>query len=301
MTRRSRWLVATLVVTSCVLMAVYVAIHVLGDRKAARVIDIHPSPVRYTGDRTAIAHGEYLYRSRGCADCHGDDGSGRVVIDDPGGLYVRAPNITVGRGSAVIGYIEDDRVRGIRHGVDRERQPLLIMPSEDYNRLTDADLSALVAYVRALPPMAGELAEIRLPLIVKALYAMGVMRDAAEKIDHDLPPSRPVPVAASLEHGAYVANMCIGCHGRGFSGGTIPGAPPSWPTAANLTPGSDSALRRYDTADKLEAMFRTGRRPDGSAVSSVMPFGSLKVIDDIDLEAMHRFLMALPPRPAGSR
>jgi hypothetical protein len=32
------------------------------------------------------------------------------------------------------------------------------------------------------------------PLIVKAAYAFGAIHDAAEKIDHNLPPSSPIPV-----------------------------------------------------------------------------------------------------------
>jgi cytochrome c553 len=103
-----------------------------------------------------------------------------------------------------------------------------------------------------------------------------------------------VPAAASAEHGAYVAQMCVGCHRASFEGGPIPGAPPDWPPAANLTP--TGAMGRYDTADKFIAMMRTGKRPDGSSVSSVMPFMSLRNLNDTDLQAMHLFLRALPVR-----
>ena len=64
---------------------------------------------------------------------------------------------------------------------------------------------------------------------MRALYAVGVIPDAAEKIDHSVPPSQPVPEAVSVEHGKYVSGMCIGCHGPNFSGGKIPGGPPDWP------------------------------------------------------------------------
>jgi mono/diheme cytochrome c family protein len=175
------------------------------------------------------------------------------------------------------------------------------MPSEDYNRLTDADFAALVAYVRSLPPVAGEAAELRLPLIVRALYGVGAVRDAAEKIDHRRPPSQPIAPAATAEYGGYVASMCIGCHGAGLSGGPIPGAPPDWPPASNLTPGEGGVMPRYDDAEKFIAMMRTGKRPDGSAVSKVMPFASLRNLNDNDLAAMHAFLRAMPPRKAGER
>ena len=108
-------------------------------------------------------------------------------------------------------------------------------------------------------------------------------------------------MAATVEHGQYVANMCMGCHGEHYSGGKIPGAPPDWPPASNLTPGEGSVLPRYPDADAFIAMMRSGKRPDGSAVSKVMPFTSLANFNDTDLKAVHAFLKTLPPRKAGER
>jgi mono/diheme cytochrome c family protein len=285
-----------------VIVGVVIAASALSERKLHRSVNIEVAPVAFQNDAAAVERGKYLYGSRGCAECHGADGRGRTFIDDQkGGLYAKAPNISGGHGGVVANYTERDWVRAIRHGVSPQGRPLLIMPSEDYNRLTDADLAALVAYVRSLPPVDGEGAVLRLPLIVKALYAFGVVKDSAEKIDHSLPPSKPVPVGATVEHGAYVATMCIGCHGAGFSGGKIPGGPPDWPPAANLTPGAGSVMPRYQALDQFQAMMRTGKRPDGSAVSTVMPFGSLKTLNDTDLAALHTYLKTLSPRSAGNR
>lgn len=267
----------------------------LGERKLQRTVEIRVVPVAYTRDRAALKLGKYLFETRGCAECHGDDGRGIAFVDSAEGMYVKSPNITAGRGGVVSDYSEGDWVRAIRHGVNPKGHALLVMPSEDYNRMNDADFAALVAYVRSLPPVAGEAATIRLPLMVKALYGAGVVKDAPEKIDHRKPPSRPVPVAPTVEHGAYVANMCIGCHGATLAGGKIPGAPPDWPPAANLTPGAGGVLARYDSAEKFVAMMRTGKRPDGSEVSKVMPFMSLRNLNDTDLNAMYAYLKTLAP------
>ena len=43
------------------------------------------------------------------------------------------------------------------------------------------------------PPAEGGGAELHLPMVVRALYGAGLIRDAAEKIDHALAPSTPVP------------------------------------------------------------------------------------------------------------
>jgi mono/diheme cytochrome c family protein len=274
----------------------------LGERKLARAVEVRVVPVPYARDAQALKLGKYLYDSRGCADCHGADGSGRLFIDDArSGMRVRAPNITRGANGAVAAYGEADWVRTIRHGVSPAGHALLAMPSEDYSRLTDADFAALVAYVRSLAPAAGEPRLIELPGVVKALYGVGVIRDAAEKIDHRLPPAAPVPIGATPAHGAYVATMCVGCHGATFAGGPVPGAPPDWPPAANLTPGEGSAMARYDDAGKFVAMMRTGRRPDGSEVSRVMPFASLRNMNDVDLNAVYAYLATLPARRAGER
>lgn len=276
------------------LLAVLVAAAALlvanGHRKAQRRVVVQVEPVAERADAAALARGGYLFRSRGCTDCHGADGAGRTVIDDGKGLRVRAPDITPTAGSAVAAYRMDDWDRAIRHGVAPGGRPLLIMPSEDYNRLTNDDFAALVAYVRQLPPAGGAAAEVSLPLPVRALYGAGLMRDAAEKIDHALAPSQPVPEAVSAEHGAYVANACIGCHGARLEGGRIPGAPPEWPPAARLAAGKDSAMARYADAKSFVAMMRSGRRPDGSAVSPVMPFAALKEMSDVDLEALFVYL-----------
>jgi hypothetical protein len=110
-----------------------------------------------------------------------------------------------------------------------------------------------------------------------------------------------VAEGVSREHGAYVANACIGCHGPGLSGGHIPGTPPGWPDAANLTPGEGSAMKRYANAEQFIAMLKSGRRPDGSAVSPVMPFVSLREISEVDARALYLHLTALAPRAAGGR
>jgi mono/diheme cytochrome c family protein len=273
------------------------------DRKMARKLAVEPAPVAYAvgaGRDRALERGRYLYSTRGCVDCHGANGAGRVFIDDANGLYVKGPNLTSGAGGVTAAYTERDWVRAVRHGIKPDGRPLMIMPSEDYNRLTDTDFAALVAYTRALPAQAGEGAVLRLPLIVKALYGAGVIKDAAEKIDHALPPAQPVPEGPNALHGAYLANMCIGCHGATLSGGKIPGGPPDWPAAANLTPGAGSVMPQYDTPEKFRAMMRGGKRADGTAVK-VMPFESLREISDTDLAALYAYLKTVPPRELGRR
>lgn len=267
--------------------------------KMARRIDVAIAPLALPTEMAALERGRYLFSSRGCAECHGADGAGRKVIDS-GGLLVVAPHIAPGPGAATAAYRVEDWVRAIRHGLKPDGRPLMIMPSEDYNRLTDADVGALVAYARQLPAVRGEVAVIQLPPPVRVFYGLGLIKDAAAKIDHSLPPSAPVPEGPTVEHGRYVAQMCVGCHGEGYGGGKIPGGPPDWPAAANLTPGRGTAMAHYAGVEAFMAMMKSGKRPDGSAIA-VMPFASLSLLSEVDLRGLHAFLQTLPAKDAGSR
>ena len=294
------WIKRTLVGVAALVVAAVVAVFglaMLGDRKLERQVDVAVVAVPLVADAASVERGSYLFRSRGCGDCHGRDGSGAVVVKDGDSMLIRAPNLTGGPGSATLAYRPEDWVRAIRHGVKPSGRPALVMPSEEYNRFTDADLAAVVAYIRQLPPKTGEGATIRLPLPVRVMYGAGLFKDASEKIDHRLPPAQPVAEGVTAAHGAYVANGCTGCHRADLTGGKIPGTPPDWPAAARLAPGEGSVMSRYPDAASFAAMLKTGKRPDGSAVSKVMPFVSLRELSDVDVRALYLHLTTMaPPR-----
>lgn len=258
-----------------------------------RVVVVTAAPVPYASIRNpeSLARGEYLYKSRDCAACHGDDGAGRLHIDDPIGLKVRSANLTRGAGSAVAGYGEVDWVRAIRHGVGPGGRPLFVMPSENYNRLTDGDLADLVAYLRSLPPRDSQPAQFTLPLLVRLVHGAGQIPDAAAKIDHTLPPQAAAATGDAVAQGRYVVQSCIGCHGAQLQGGPIPGAPPSWPAAANLSGDAAGVMQRYTTEAAFKTLLREGRRPDGSAVGPKMPTNPH--LSEQDLDALFAYLRSL--------
>ena len=296
-----RWL-KRIVLALAVLIALAAAALFAGDQlarhKMQRKVDVAVKGVPFRDDAGAIERGRYLFASRGCVDCHGAKANGAMFVDDGKGMRIAGPNISPGPGSVVTGYKPEDWVRSIRHGVNPEGRALMVMPSEDYNRLTDDDLASLVAYLRQIEPATGGGPVVELPLPVRALYGFGLIHDAAAKIDHARPPEQPVPDGVTVLHGAYVANMCFGCHGAKLNGGKIPGGPPDWPPAANLTPGEGSAMTRYADAEAFARLFKTGTRADGTAVK-VMPFGSLREMSDIDVQALHLYLKTLAPMPHG--
>ena len=293
--KRSGWTLLGVLVLAA---ATVVGGRYLGDRKRARVVDVPVQPVAWAIDTAGLERGRYLFQSRGCTDCHGTDGGGKEFINDGNGMRIHGPNITLG--GPVTAYTPENWVRLIRHGVKSNGRPAFLMPSEDYARWTDQDVAAVVGYVRNLPIRIGGKTVIELPLNVKILYGFGAIQDAYEKIDHSLPPAQPVPAAVSPEHGAYVAAMCIGCHGPGLAGGEIPGAPPNWPAATNITSDAQSSMARYPDSASFVQMLRSGKRPDGTAIQ-VMPFASLRELNDVDAKALHAYLVTVPARPTGDR
>lgn len=272
----------------------------LSEHKMNRVIDVTVSAVNLAALNPALDRGEYLFETRGCSECHGANGGGRVMIDDQStGFFVYTPNITRGGGGAAAAYGDEEWIALLRHGLKPSHQPVFFMPSEDYAQMADEDVAALVGYIRTLPPAPERTAEIRLPLMLKALYGLGAIEDAAEKIDHTRPAPARVPESLH-DQGKYVANTCVGCHGEGFAGGKIPGGPPAWPAAANLTGAADSAMLRYSSSEAFRQMMRTGKRPDGTTVS-VMPFESFAQMNDTELDAVFGFLKSLPAKESGTR
>ena len=155
-------------------------------------------------------------------------------------------------------------------------------------------MGALIAYVQSLPPVPAQAAVIRLPLPARVLYGFGQMPDAADKIDHTLPPQQAVPEGVTLEHGKYVANMCLGCHGMTLAGGRIPGAPPDWPPAAQLAGEGNVMKAHYADAQTFVDMLKSGKRSDGHAIA-VMPFEALSKLSDTDARALHLYLTSLRP------
>jgi mono/diheme cytochrome c family protein len=284
-----RWLKGAAVALLALLLLL--ALLVVGGRlwalkKRVRVVDVPAPALALAEGDAAVRRGRYLYESRGCSNCHGLDAAGRVYARSDDGVELAAPNLTPG--GVVARYTGSDWTRAVRHGAAPGGRPLLMMPSEDYTRLSDGDLGAIVAYLRQRPAVPGGAASIRLPFIAWVAYGWGMLPDAPERVDHTLPAPR-VSEAVSAEYGAYVAAMCVGCHGTRLEGGRVPGNPPQWPPAARLAPGPGSVLERYPDVESLRALFRTGRRPDGSAVA-VMPFESLARLSELEVNALHLYL-----------
>lgn len=268
----------------------------LSERRARHRFSVPEHSIAVPNDSATIARGQHVTTIRGCVDCHGGDLAGRVVLDDPAVGRLVGANLTRGGRGAELGV--RDWERAVRHGVRPDSTSLLIMPAHEFTSMSDEDLAAIVAYARSLPAVRVVPPSTRAGPVVRALHLMGdFVLLPAEQIDHAKPHPSRVPIEPTARYGRYLAAGCTGCHGPNLSGGKIPGAPPDWRPAANITP---TGIGHYTEADFIRAL-RTGRRPGGTAIDTLMPWRLTREMTDVELRAMYAYLQTVPAREYGIR
>jgi mono/diheme cytochrome c family protein len=280
-----------------------VALYIIGGRRIDRTYTIPAETIAVPTDQASVERGRHLAIAvANCIDCHGANFGGTVFLEVTAPPLFRAvaPNLTRGQGG-IGGQLSDaDFARAIRHGVGRDGKGLVAMPADDYNSMSDADLGALIAYLRSLPPVDNQLPPGEIRPLGQILLAAGVLPSfAAETIDHSARREAAPPVGVTPEYGRYLAMTagCTGCHGLGLSGGPIPGLPPDTPPARNITP---TGIGGWTEEDFFRAL-REGKRPDGSSLNPVMPWMAIRQMSDDEIKALLAYLRTVPPRPDGMR
>ena len=133
---------------------------------------------------------------------------------------------------------------------------------------------------------------IKLGLSVLAALVAGVASASAE---------------TPVERGAYLVNTimtCQNCHtpkgptgdiaGKELSGGLSWDEPPFKVTAPNITQDKETGIGNWTDAD-IKKLLRTGVRPNGVAIASIMPTGFYDIITDRDMDAIVAYLRTIAP------
>ena len=262
---------------------VYVSI----SQRMARTYDVTPPPLDVpVNDAAALERGRFLvHRVSLCVECHGVDLGGKPIAEVPASS-VWGSNLTRGRGGLGGSYSDADFVRAMVHGVKKDGRSVIFMPSQDY-RFTKADMGAMLAYIRSLPPVDRETAPPQIGFLARALGAAGFFPLlSAEYVDHakvDFAPEADRSEAAAA--GDYVISTagCRGCHGRALDG--VGGMP----DVANLTP---VGIGSWTEADFTRAI-REFRRPNGTEILPSMP-RIYKELPDQELGQIFAYLRTLP-------
>ena len=268
-----------------------VVLYFMGNARLVKAYSIQPEAVTIHTDAAAIQRGSHWVSSVGCSGCHGEDLSGKALIDDPSLGYIPAPNLTPGEGGAGIEFNDADWVRALRHGVDPEGRALLVMPSGDYYYMNDQDLSDVIAYLKSLPPVDHDMGEMRLTFMTKVLFAAGAFgADAlsAESINHSGSRLSVVQAGATVEYGGYLVQIagCRSCHGSELAGAKS--AEPGGASGPNLTPGGGFAA--WSQESFITAMQTNQSRSKG------MPWGDFAGMTGDQLKAIFMYLQSLPAR-----
>ncbi|MGY6518611.1 MAG: c-type cytochrome [Lysobacteraceae bacterium] len=291
MNRWLKWALVALVSTGLLASGVLAAAWVSSDRALRTVWDVPARDLAVAVTPDLAGHGAYLFETRSCAVCHGGRGEGKLYEDVPP-IRLFSPNLTPA--GQVSRYTDAQLARAIRQGIRHDGTPLVFMPVEDYVDLSDADTAALIAHLRALPPVSPPQDAVRVKPLGRVLYLLGQFPMVpAQHIDHSPRVRTAPPVGPTAEYGAYVARTCVGCHGEGFAGQRVPGTPPHLPAAADLT-----VMGQWDFAD-FERAMRQGKRRDGSDLHPLMPWSAYRAMTDEELTALFAYFASLGQTPRG--
>lgn len=198
---------------SIIVIAV-LALFGLSEYRLRETFDIAAMPIVVPTDSASVARGYHVFRTRGCEGCHGPSLEGKVFFDEPEIARIVSPNVP----KLLKDYSDADLARLLRHGVRPNGTGVAVMPSSMFYYLDDADLGALIAYLRTLPERDGpSLPPTSMRVLARIGLIVGEYKLEPRDMVHDAPrpPNGPEPAARGL----YLAKTsCTECHGADFMG-----------------------------------------------------------------------------------
>src|SRR5207302_2617866 len=218
-----------------------------------------------TPDRLTVAQ----RRLNGCTGCHSTtdaqpfDGGADDFLGGPlGTLY--APNLTPG--GPLKDWTDGEIVRAVREGIDRDGHPMLIMPSDAFHHLSDADVASIVAFLRSQPAVNHPTAARDLTLFGMVIVGSGLF-PTAEQPPISQPQTAPPPGTPAYGQHLVDTTGCAVCHGPDLTGGKPNGGfgPPVGPNLRVIVePWTETDFVKF---------FRTGQDPTGRNVDpALMPW-----------------------------
>jgi mono/diheme cytochrome c family protein len=187
-----------------------------------------------------------------------------------------APNLT----SAVRRYTDAQLAAVIRQGVLPGGRSVLVMPSEAFVALTDADLGRILGFLKSLPAVEGPGPAISLGPAGRIGLVAGKFKTARQLIAEAVPP----PEAASEEaaFGRYLARtVCAECHGGDLRGASNP----------DFTSPSLQVVAAY-SPDAFNKLLRTGEALGGRSLPVMGPRArqNLSQLTDVEITALYSYL-----------
>jgi mono/diheme cytochrome c family protein len=285
-----RWLGVGLAGLVGLILLSLATLYTITEAKLNKIYDVQVEAIPIPSDPAAVERGRHLVTTLGfCTECHGQNYGGQVFDDGWFVGRIGIKNLTSGRGGIGGEFTDTDWVRALRHGVGTNGASLIDMPSNYYYNLSDADLRAVIAYLKSLPPVDNDIPETTLGPLARWYILQEPSLLPAEVIDHTRPhPPVPQP-GATVEYGHYLVSFsCVFCHRENLAGepGQAGGAVP------NLTPAGNLA---HWTEDEFVHTLRTGVTPEGRKLDPVMmPWNYVGQLTNDELKAIWLYLKSVP-------
>lgn len=258
-----------------------------------------------------VERGREVFALAGGCGCHnmadGTVGSGGREIKTPFGTFY-GTNITPDRETGIGDWSDDEIIAAIRDGYARGKGvEAPVMPYYQYAGMSDADVRALVAYLRTLPPVRRENreADVSLPFPRLAYRAWRLL--FAPRVT--APAETPTD---PLERGRYLTDhvsICGDCHtprnrlgaprADFYLAGTEDG--PDGNAVPNITPDAETGLAKWREGSFVEVL-QTGMLPNADNVQGMMAevidgYGGPGYSDapESELRSIAKYMKSVPP------
>lgn len=243
----------------------------------ARVDAVPETLVRPTAAQ--LADGPRQLRVLGCRNCHGDNLQGDAFIDDAKVALLFAPNLTLVAAKAT----DQQLAQSIRQGIGHDGRALMVMPSEGYQFLTDQEVAALIAGIRAFPMGGKEHPPLRLGPLGRFGIATGKFQ-TAPALAAEYRAARLADFGPQFAWGRHIVETnCSECHGANLKGKEVePGV-----VSADLT-----IAGAYDL-DRFKTLLRTGAAPGNKKLGlmAAVAKSDFRHMRDDEIAAVHAYLV----------
>jgi mono/diheme cytochrome c family protein len=271
-----------------------------------------------TIDASLVKAGAYLATAANCVSCHSRPGSapfaGGVAFETQFGI-VYSTNITPDAETGIGRWTEEQFRSATREGLRPNGDHLYpVFPYTAFTKLSDADVKALFAYLRTVPPVRQSAPANDLSFPFSQRWLLGAWKSfyfTEERYAPDLAKS------AEWNRGAYLVEglgHCGACHSprnflgaerasSGLAGGTyldkVPGGQIRPWSAVNLTPTPDG-LGPW-SVDEIVSYLKAGLNSYATSFGPMnkVIMNSTRHLADADVRAIAVYLKGLPAREQG--
>lgn len=254
----------------------YVVVYFKTEARINKVYHVKLQSLTIPTDALSYEKGKHIAENRGCFGCHGDQLEGGRPIVEPqspiGALY--AKNITNGKNG--VHYTDQDWIRVLRHGLNKENKSVWFMPSHEIAHISNQELAALICFLKQQSPVDNTTPARSLKPLGRLLTFFNKFPLLpAEMIDHNAVYKDTVQAAVTAEYGAYLATICQGCHGPNLKG--APAHSKAEPDIPNISASGHPG--KWNETDFIRVL-RTGKTPEGKQLSDAMPYKFFTFTDD---------------------